>query len=93
VRGRAGHDVTAWGTVRPVRDRRPVLVEQLVRSRWVVIGRPTLLVQRLPDGRRVVGYQLRVRTGRSAALVLRTVAPATPTNVATTSAGVRLGGA
>ena len=86
----AGRSVLAWGPVHPSQAGRRVLVEQLAHSRWRVIGTPTVKYQRLPDGRRSAGYVLRVRPSRRGVLRLRTLAPATSTNVATASSSLRL---
>jgi PKD domain-containing protein/Big-like domain-containing protein len=74
-----GATTTLWGTVRPSSAGQRVTVQRKSGRHWLSVATVRLAKQRLPSGRRGVGFVYRYRGGHRGTVVLRVVRASTST--------------
>jgi hypothetical protein len=81
-----GHVVDLFGTVTPNAPGQVVYLERQVGTTWVLTGSHAVItVQRLPNGRRTLGFVIAAPTNKRGATTYRVLRKATRSNVAGTS--------
>jgi hypothetical protein len=85
-----GKKVKIYGTVSPGAKGHKVTIALKSGSHWKTLGTAKLLVQKLPNGKKALGYAFTDKPKTKGKQTLRVTAAATPTNAAGTSAMVKL---
>jgi 5-hydroxyisourate hydrolase-like protein (transthyretin family) len=85
-----GKPVKIFGTVSPTAKGQRVTVAVKSGHRWKAVGTPKLIVQKLPNGKKALGFVFSYKPPKKGTQTLRVTKSATPTNAAGTSSSLTL---